>query len=65
MKDSLINLKQLLINKNLEEKIEIVANILCDEWYTNDDYEYIEGVLAVFYQSYLKEWEGKNELRRN
>lgn len=51
MEDSLINLKQLLINKNLEEKIEIVADILHDEWYTDDDYEYIKRVLDVFYQS--------------
>lgn len=51
MEDSLINLKQLLINKNLEEKIEIVADILCDEWYTLDDYEYIKRVLDVFYKS--------------
>lgn len=51
MEDSLINLKQLLINKNLEEKIEIVADILHDEWYTNDDYEYIKKVLDAFYQS--------------
>ena len=51
MEDSLINLKQLLINKNLEEKIEIVADILCDEWYTLDDYEYIKRVLDGFYQS--------------
>lgn len=48
---SLINLKQLLINKNLKEKIEIVADILHDEWYTFDDYEYIKRVLDVFYQS--------------
>ncbi len=51
MEDSLINLKQSLINKNLEEKIEIVADILHDEWYTLDDYEYIKRVLDVFYQS--------------
>lgn len=51
MEDSLINLKQLLINKNLEEKIEIVADILHDEWYTFDDYEYIKRVLDIFYQS--------------
>lgn len=48
---SLINLKQSLINKNLEEKIEIVADILHDEWYTFDDYEDIKRVLNVFYQS--------------
>ena len=40
-----------LLNKTLEEKKEIVADILCNEWYTNDDFEYIKLVLDVFYNS--------------
>ena len=40
-----------LLDKTLEEKKEIVADILCDEWYSNDDYEYIKQVLDVFYNS--------------
>lgn len=40
-----------LLDKTIEEKKEIVADILCNEWYTNDDFEYIKQVLEVFYNS--------------
>lgn len=49
--EKLKNLETELLDKTLEEKKEVVADILCNEWYTNDDYEYIKRVLDVFYNS--------------
>lgn len=44
-------LKEKLETLDYEEKLTLVADILCNEWYLEDHHKYIKSVLVAFAES--------------
>lgn len=38
-----------------DERVELVSELLCEEWYTNQHYDYIKKVLEILINSFKNE----------
>lgn len=47
-------LKEEILTLNYEEKIELFSNILCNEWYTVDHFNFIKSALYILTKSAMR-----------